>query len=233
MCAATCSTAFSSPAHPGHAGPGPVHRVLPARHLALTWAGWIFANESLAIREQTFNAGPAAAVSLQVRDPAGRRRLLLQGMVEIVRCVICIRDGEWPSREQDVEEVDVDKLKEMVHVKDEDIAALDKFVVAQEPPIGKSTGRRNEDPQGTVVRLHPDGADHARHRDAAALRNHHQRPPRPADALAGGGGHHARLSHGLHADGHGHDLRLARLPQRQPGHRRAPDAGPDGAARLR
>jgi hypothetical protein len=57
-------------------------------------------------------------------------------VVEIVRCVICIRDGAWPSREHDVEEVDVEKLKEMVHVRDEDIAALDKFVVAQEPPHG-------------------------------------------------------------------------------------------------
>ncbi len=28
--------------------------------------------------------------------------------------------------------MDVDKLKQMVHVKDEDIAKLDKFVVAQE-----------------------------------------------------------------------------------------------------
>ena len=44
--------------------------------------------------------------------------LLLQGLVEIARCVICIRQGEWPSREQDVEEVDVDKLKAMVHVDD-------------------------------------------------------------------------------------------------------------------
>ena len=58
--------------------------------------------------------------------------LLLQGVVEIIRCILCIRLGEWPSREHDVEEVDVEKLKEMVHVKDEDIAALDKFVVAQE-----------------------------------------------------------------------------------------------------
>jgi hypothetical protein len=31
-----------------------------------------------------------------------------------------------------VQEVDVDKLKEMVHVKDEDIAKLDKYVVKQE-----------------------------------------------------------------------------------------------------
>jgi hypothetical protein len=35
--------------------------------------------------------------------------------VEIVRCVQCLQAGEWPSREQDVEEVDVDKLKQMVH----------------------------------------------------------------------------------------------------------------------
>ena len=33
---------------------------------------------------------------------------------------------------RDVQEVDVEKLKEMVHVKDEDIAKLDKFVVRQE-----------------------------------------------------------------------------------------------------
>jgi hypothetical protein len=44
--------------------------------------------------------------------------LLLQGIVEIIRCVTCIRDGAWPSREEDVEEVDVDKLKAMVGVKD-------------------------------------------------------------------------------------------------------------------
>jgi TRAP-type mannitol/chloroaromatic compound transport system permease small subunit len=39
---------------------------------------------------------------------------LLQGIVEIFRCIVCIQNGEWPSREQDVEEVDVDALKAMV-----------------------------------------------------------------------------------------------------------------------
>ena len=58
--------------------------------------------------------------------------MLVQGIVEIIRCVICIKRGEWPMREEDVQEVDVEKLKEMVHVKDEDIAKLDKFVVQQE-----------------------------------------------------------------------------------------------------
>ena len=57
--------------------------------------------------------------------------ILVQGIVEIIRCVICIKQGYWPSREQDVQEVDVDKLKDMVHVKDEDIAKLDTVVVHQ------------------------------------------------------------------------------------------------------
>ena len=55
---------------------------------------------------------------------------MLQGLVEIVRCVICLQKGEWPSRIEDVEEVDVEKLKEMVNVKDSDIAKLDQYVVA-------------------------------------------------------------------------------------------------------
>jgi hypothetical protein len=42
---------------------------------------------------------------------------------------MCLKTGVWPKRVDDVEEVDVDKLKEMVHVKDEDIAKLDAFVV--------------------------------------------------------------------------------------------------------
>ena len=96
--------------------------------VALTWAGWSFANESLAIREQTFNADPLPVYPFKFIVPIAGAVLLLQGIVEIVRCVICLRDGAWPAREGDVEEVDVDKLKEMVHVKDADIEALDQYV---------------------------------------------------------------------------------------------------------
>jgi len=104
--------------------------------VALTWAGWTYANESLAIREKTFSATPLPLYPFKFIVPLAGAILLLQGLVEIVRCVLCLRDGAWPSREHDVEEVDVDKLKEMVHVKDEDIAALDKFVVHGEPRSG-------------------------------------------------------------------------------------------------
>ncbi len=99
--------------------------------VALTWAGWGFAQESLAIREQTFSADALPLYPFKFVIPVAGGILLLQGLVEIVRCVICLREGEWPSREADVEEVDVDKLKEMVHVKDDDIAALDALAPQQ------------------------------------------------------------------------------------------------------
>jgi TRAP-type mannitol/chloroaromatic compound transport system permease small subunit len=100
--------------------------------VALTWAGWVYAGESLSIREQTFSADPIPLYPFKYVIPLAGLTLLLQGIVEIVRCVQCIRDGEWPSREQDVEEVDVEKLKEMVHVDDADIRALDEVVVSKE-----------------------------------------------------------------------------------------------------
>ena len=100
--------------------------------VALTWAGWGYAQESLAIREQTFNADPLPVYPFKFVIPFVGATLLLQGIVEIIRCVICLRSGAWPARDEDVEEVDVDKLKEMVDVKDEDIQALDKYVLAQQ-----------------------------------------------------------------------------------------------------
>jgi len=86
--------------------------------VALTWAGWTFAQESIAIRESTFSATPLPLYPFKFMVPVAGFMLLLQGIVEIVRCVQCIREGQWPSREEDVEEVDVEKLKEMVGIDD-------------------------------------------------------------------------------------------------------------------
>jgi TRAP-type mannitol/chloroaromatic compound transport system permease small subunit len=101
--------------------------------VALTWAGWGFANESLAIRESTFSATPLPLYPFKFVIPIAGGMLLLQGIVEIVRCLQCLQAGEWPSREQDVEEVDVEKLKEQLHVSDADIQALDRFVPHDDP----------------------------------------------------------------------------------------------------
>ena len=86
--------------------------------VAMTWAGWTFFTDALAIREQTFNADPIPVYPFKFFISFAGIMLLMQGLVEIARCIICIREGAWPSREQDVEEVDVDKLKAMVHADD-------------------------------------------------------------------------------------------------------------------
>ena len=97
--------------------------------IALTYAGYYYAGDSWRINEHSniTSEGPPIYPFKTVIPVAGAF-VLLQGIVEIVRCVICLRTGEWPSRQHDVVEVDVDKLKDMVHVKDEDIEKLDQYV---------------------------------------------------------------------------------------------------------
>jgi len=101
--------------------------------VALTYAGYFYASESWAINEHSnITAEGSPVYPFKTVIPLAGAFVLVQGIVEIIRCIICIKQGEWPLREADVEEVDVEKLKEMVHVKDEDIAKLDQFVVRQE-----------------------------------------------------------------------------------------------------
>jgi TRAP-type mannitol/chloroaromatic compound transport system permease small subunit len=91
--------------------------------VALVWAGYTYAAESLAINEHsTLTANGPPLYPFKMVIPISGVLLLLQGLVEVARCIICLRTGAWPVRERDVEEVDVDKLKEMVHVTDADIA---------------------------------------------------------------------------------------------------------------
>lgn len=98
---------------------------------AMTWAGWVYFNESLAINEQTFNADPLPLYPFKFIIPLSGALLLLQGMVEIIRCILCLKTGFWAARDGDVEEVDVEQLKAMVHVSDEDMAALERDLKLQ------------------------------------------------------------------------------------------------------
>jgi TRAP-type mannitol/chloroaromatic compound transport system permease small subunit len=99
---------------------------------ALCWAGYTYAADSWAILEHSSitTEGPPIYPFKTVIPVAGAF-LLVQGIVEIIRCVLCLKQGQWPSRVPDVEEVDVEKLKAQMNVKDEDIAKLDEFVTAK------------------------------------------------------------------------------------------------------
>ena len=83
--------------------------------IALAYAGYGFAAESWKILEHSsITADGPPLYPFKTIIPLAGVILLFQGAVEIFRCVVCIQQGEWPSREQDVEEVDVDALKAMV-----------------------------------------------------------------------------------------------------------------------
>lgn len=85
--------------------------------VALVWAGYTYAAESMAINEHsTLTANGPPLYPFKMVIPISGALLLLQGFAEIIRCIACLRDGAWPPRERDVEEVDVDQLREMVHV---------------------------------------------------------------------------------------------------------------------
>jgi TRAP-type mannitol/chloroaromatic compound transport system permease small subunit len=102
--------------------------------IALAWAGYTYAAESWAINEHstiTYEGPPIYPFKTVI--PVAGAILLLQGIVEIMRCVICLKQGHWPSREEDVQEVDVEELKKMVQVTDEDIQKLDKLVTHEGP----------------------------------------------------------------------------------------------------
>ncbi|PUE57305.1 hypothetical protein B9Z45_08745 [Limnohabitans sp. 2KL-17] len=100
--------------------------------VALAYAGYGFAAESWAINEHSnITANGPPVYPFKTILPIAGAFLLAQGLVEIVRCIVCIQQGEWPKRGDDVDEVDVEKLKEMVNVKDEDIAKLDALVTGK------------------------------------------------------------------------------------------------------
>jgi TRAP-type mannitol/chloroaromatic compound transport system permease small subunit len=102
--------------------------------IALTYAGYYYAADSWRIDEHSnVTAGGPPIYPFKTIIPLAGGILLVQGIVEIIRCVICLKQGYWPSREADVEEVDVGKLKEELKVKDEDIEKLDVYVTKDKP----------------------------------------------------------------------------------------------------
>ena len=75
--------------------------------LAWIYAGWQFAKMSIQFREVSiFSPAGVPVFPLKALIPLTGVLLLLQGFAEVVRCVICIRDGMWPQRLHDVEELE-------------------------------------------------------------------------------------------------------------------------------
>jgi TRAP-type mannitol/chloroaromatic compound transport system permease small subunit len=75
---------------------------------ALIYSGWIFAVESWTINEHsTVTADGPPVWQFKFVLPLAGVMVMIQGVAEIVRCVVCLKTGEWPSRLKDVAETDV------------------------------------------------------------------------------------------------------------------------------
>jgi TRAP-type mannitol/chloroaromatic compound transport system permease small subunit len=75
---------------------------------ALLYAGYDYAALSWRINEHsTVTAEGPPIYHFKSVIPLAGALILLQGFAEIVRCVVCLKTGEWPSRLKDVAEIDV------------------------------------------------------------------------------------------------------------------------------
>jgi TRAP-type mannitol/chloroaromatic compound transport system permease small subunit len=75
---------------------------------ALVYSGWDYALLSWRINEHsnvTANGPPIYQFKAVI--PLAGALVLIQGFAEIVRCIVCLKTGEWPARLKDVEEIDV------------------------------------------------------------------------------------------------------------------------------
>jgi TRAP-type mannitol/chloroaromatic compound transport system permease small subunit len=74
---------------------------------ALLYAGWEYAGDAWRINEHSMTAGGPPVYPFKSIIPIAGVLVLLQGFAEILRCVACLRTGQWPERLADAEEIDV------------------------------------------------------------------------------------------------------------------------------
>jgi TRAP-type mannitol/chloroaromatic compound transport system permease small subunit len=75
--------------------------------LALMYAGWSYGYDAFRIREVSVNSPVGIPIwQLKLLIPFGAALLALQGLAEVLRCVMCIRSNRWAPRLHDVEELE-------------------------------------------------------------------------------------------------------------------------------
>jgi TRAP-type mannitol/chloroaromatic compound transport system permease small subunit len=75
--------------------------------IAFMYAGYGFAAQSWVTHEHSaYSPDGLPVYHYKTLIPITGVLLFLQGVVEVVRCLICLRTGRWPSRLHDVEELE-------------------------------------------------------------------------------------------------------------------------------
>jgi TRAP-type mannitol/chloroaromatic compound transport system permease small subunit len=80
---------------------------------ALMYSGWLYGYDSARILEVSVNSPAGIPIwPLKMMIPFGAGLIALQGFAEVLRCVVCLREGQWPTRLHDVEELEKQILEE-------------------------------------------------------------------------------------------------------------------------
>ena len=81
--------------------------------LALVWFGYEIASDSWRYKEVSWNS-PARIQIYFFKSliPLAGGLLILQGISESMRCILCIRNGTWMKRHEDVRETEEDLIKQ-------------------------------------------------------------------------------------------------------------------------
>lgn len=96
--------------------------------LALVYSGWGYGTESLRINEVSVNSPAGVPIwPLKMLIPVAGILLTLQGIAEVLRCVLCLQTGQWPPRLHDVEEMEV-AVKHLVEDEASNRAELEQIV---------------------------------------------------------------------------------------------------------
>ena len=81
--------------------------------LALFWYGWEIAADSWRYKEVSWNSPARIQIYFfKTLIPVAGALLMIQGLAELMRCWIAMRDGAWPARIDDVRETE-DMLVDM------------------------------------------------------------------------------------------------------------------------
>lgn len=74
---------------------------------ALIIAGYGYAHDSFGYKEVSVNSPAGIPIwQLKALIPLAGIMLFIQGIAQVIRCVLCIRQGYWPRRLHDVEELE-------------------------------------------------------------------------------------------------------------------------------
>jgi TRAP-type mannitol/chloroaromatic compound transport system permease small subunit len=81
--------------------------------LALVVAGGAYGFESMRLREVSVNSPAGVPIwPLKMMIQFGAALIALQGFAEVLRCIVCLREGAWPPRLHDVEELETQILQQ-------------------------------------------------------------------------------------------------------------------------